>query len=129
MTHKALEDATRKATPGPFVVSNKVCRLNGTDYLVVLALDKWFSLVMDDGEQSEADAAYIALANPTAILSVLAELSTLEARLAAVIEGVRCRSVDGTFTAEAIGWNGAINEILERMKALSTPEAKPEAQS
>ncbi len=90
--HKLLEDAARKATPGPWAVEpvKGYC----DDFIITLHPDHqakpWGRVVAevglaagqkkaaDGGEQYVNDGAYIALANPTAILALLEELSTLQ---------------------------------------------------
>ena len=50
-----------KHTPGPWEVSNKVCRLGDDRYLVVNSSERWVSLLLE-GPQSEDDARLIAAA-------------------------------------------------------------------
>ncbi len=72
--HKLLEDAARKATPGRWISKKSV---HGNKYrFVQFGKEENYTTL----ELEAADADYIALANPTYILSVLEELSTLKAR-------------------------------------------------
>lgn len=62
-TTPVASDTAKGFTPGPWVVSDKVCALADTRYLVVLAPDRrWVSLVMEDDGICEADARLIAAA-------------------------------------------------------------------
>ncbi len=79
MTHKALEDAARKATPGKWAVGDNLFVYDDRAPNKRAA----FLRVFDFGDhhaKATANAAYIAIANPTAVLALLEELSTLKAQ-------------------------------------------------
>ena len=58
-------------TPGPWSVSDRVCRLRDDRYLVILSRERWVCLVME-GPKGEEDARLISAA--PALLGALTEL-------------------------------------------------------
>jgi hypothetical protein len=80
----ALKAAALVATPGPWHDSGGTVDNFGNEYQGSLSFE-WAANGRDEGDGMNAryreDAAYIALANPTSILSLIARLEALEAEL------------------------------------------------
>lgn len=74
----ALEAAAKAATPGPWNTKE------GPDFSEIFAHDKNIALI---GSQ-HADAAYIAAANPAAVLELIAELRQTRAERDFILEQV-----------------------------------------
>lgn len=128
-----LEDLRRKAeaaTPGPWVERDKSVRDARDDNLATA--DSWFNVTFYE----EEDAAYIAAANPTVILSLLDRIKRLEEALHRCVERFSeygndyaakakfCRLIEHWERAERVA--AMANRIFEEAKfARAAPEQKP----
>jgi hypothetical protein len=83
-----LRKLAEAATPGPWRVSDKSVRLTQDNYILVVSQDRWIGLVMDNCELSEEDAAFIAAANPTAVIALLDEMDALRAKVKVLVEAL-----------------------------------------
>lgn len=84
MTDEAeLRKLAEAATPGPWHVANKTVALLQDDFFQVNSLARWVCLVEDGTPFSKQDAAFIAAANPMAIIALLDELTALRAKVKA----------------------------------------------
>lgn len=81
----ALEAAARAATPGPWLTAEDWPG-NGRRYIVESKQRSVASTRTWDNDNTDADAAYIAAANPAIVLTIIARLRAAEGALMAIHE-------------------------------------------
>ncbi len=122
--HKLLEDAARKAVqiaPGEWKHNGELAVWSASTMPICRTIPE--ARITPQADE-KAILQYIALANPTAVLTLLEELATLKARLVAAGNVAASMRMDWAHK----GWS--VPDVIDALtKALSTHEAKPEAQS
>lgn len=110
----ALRALAEKATPGPWVHAKDMGHIGSVEIMSGACIVQVQALKPRDGERRDIDAAYIAAANPAAVLALLDEVERLKGALRLSLNAWATTGVS----------NGAIREAQEAaLVALKDPHA------